>query len=121
MRLRQIAVPVRDVDDSVRFYRDVVGLEFLFAAGPDLAFLAIEDVRLMLSRATDEHPAGSASILYLSVDDAAAAHSDMVDRGAVDERGAELTARMPDHELWIAFVRDPDGNLIGLMEERRSS
>jgi methylmalonyl-CoA/ethylmalonyl-CoA epimerase len=26
---------------------------------------------------------------------------------------------MPDHELWIAFVRDPDGNLVGLMEEKR--
>ena len=45
----------------------------------------------------------------------------MVGRGAADERGAELTARMPDHEVWIAFVRDPDGNLIGLMEERRGS
>jgi hypothetical protein len=30
-----------------------------------------------------------------------------------------LTARMPDYELWIGHVRDPDGNLVGLMEEKR--
>lgn len=37
-------------------------------------------------------------------------------RGAADERPPQLTAKMPDHDLWIGFVRDPDGNLIGLME-----
>ena len=31
----------------------------------------------------------------------------------------QLAAKMPDHELWTGFVRDPDGNLIGLMEEKR--
>jgi hypothetical protein len=24
---------------------------------------------------------------------------------------------MPDHDLWMAFIRDPDGHLIGLMME----
>ena len=40
-------------------------------------------------------------------------------RGATNERAPQLTAKLPDHELWIGFVRDPDGNLVGLMEEKR--
>jgi hypothetical protein len=43
----------------------------------------------------------------------------MLARGATGERGPQRTARMPDHELWTAFLRDPDGNLVGLMEEVR--
>ena len=48
-----------------------------------------------------------------------AAHAAIVARGAANERAPQLTAKMPDHELWIGFVRDPDGNLVGLMEEKR--
>jgi len=46
-------------------------------------------------------------------------HEAIVQRGARSERPPQLTARMPDHELWMSFLRDPDGNLIGLMEEKR--
>lgn len=59
------------------------------------------------------------SIVYFVVADVGAVHGGLLDRGAADEHGPALTARMPDHELWMAFVRDPGGNLIGLMEERR--
>ena len=37
--IRQIAVTVSNVDGALGFYRDVLGLTFLFRAGPDLAFL----------------------------------------------------------------------------------
>ena len=62
---------------------------------------------------------GANSILYFAVADVGAAHAALLARGAMGAHGASLTARMPDHELWTAFVRDPDGNLVGLMEERR--
>jgi len=117
--IRQIAVTVRDVGTALPFYQDVLGLPFLFSAGPELAFLSAGETRIMLSTGQGAGPAGAASVLYFSVPDAAAAHAEIVGRGATDEREATLTAKMPDHELWIAFVRDPDGNLIGLMEERR--
>lgn len=45
--------------------------------------------------------------------------ADELARLATNERAPQLTARMPDHELWIGFLRDPDGNLVGLLEERR--
>ncbi len=117
--VRQIAVSVSDLDAALTFYRDTLGLTFLFAAEPSLAFLAAGDVRLMLTAATDEHPAGTSSVVYFSVADVDTAYDTVLARGGTSERGPRLTARMPDHELWIAFVRDPDRNLIGLMEERR--
>jgi catechol 2,3-dioxygenase-like lactoylglutathione lyase family enzyme len=117
--IRQIAITVTDVSSALAFYRDVLGLEFLFGAGENLAFLAAGEVRIMLTTPQGAGVPGANSILYFAVADIGVTHAALLDRGATDEHGPELTARMPDHELWTAFVRDPDGNLVGLMEERR--
>ena len=63
--------------------------------------------------------AGQNSILYFTVSDIAGSHAALVARGAKHESGPNLAAKMPDHDLWIPFVRDPDGNLVGLMEGER--
>jgi len=115
----QIAVVVSDVAKATVFYRDVLGLKFLFAAGPNLAFLAAGGVRIMLSTPQGHGEAGKNSILYFKVGDIGVTHAAVVARGATNERAPQLTAKMPDHELWIGFVRDPDGNLVGLMSEVR--
>jgi predicted enzyme related to lactoylglutathione lyase len=115
----QIALIVSDVAAATAFYRDVLGLKFLFSAGPNLAFLAAGSVRLMLTTPQGHGEAGKNSILYFKVSDLGAVHSAIVARGAKNERDPALTARMPDHELWIGFVRDPDNNLVGLMSEVR--
>jgi len=73
----------------------------------------------MLSTPQGAGTVGSNSILYFKVAAIDAVYAAVVSRGATAEHEAEFTARMPDHELWIAFVRDPDGNLVGLMEEKR--
>ena len=115
----QIAIVVSDVARATEFYRDVLGLKFLFAAGPNLAFLTAGGVRLMLTTTQGAGEVGKNSILYFKVDDLSATHAAILARGARNERAPALTAKMPDHELWIAFVRDPDGNLVGLMSEVR--
>jgi methylmalonyl-CoA/ethylmalonyl-CoA epimerase len=115
----QIALTVSDVAKATEFYRDVLGLKFLFSAGPNLAFLAAGTVRIMLSTAQGQGEPGKNSTLYFKVADLPAAHAAVVARGAKNERAPQLTAKMPDHELWMAFVRDPDGNLVGLMSEVR--
>lgn len=115
----QIAITVSDVAKATEFYRDVLGLKFLFGAGPNLAFLAAGSVRIMLSTAQGHGEPGKNSTLYFKVADLPAAHAAVVTRGAKNERAPQLTAKMPDHELWMAFVRDPDGNLVGLMSEVR--
>lgn len=117
----QIAITVSDVDRALAFYRDVLGLEFLFAPAAELAFLAAGPVRIMLSTPQGGGRIGANSILYFRVDQVEARYLRMLELGATAERPPQLAARMPDHELWIGFVRDPDGNLVGLMEERRSA
>ena len=115
----QIAVTVSDVNTALAFYRDVLGLDFLFSAGPNLAFLMADGVRIMLSTPQGAGGVGKNSTLYFKVTDIEATHAAVVARGAMEERAPQLTAKMPDHALWISFVRDPDGNLVGLMEEKR--
>ncbi len=117
--LGQIAITVSDVTREKMFYRDVLGLPFLFDAGPNLAFFAISGVRLMLTTPQGAGAAGNNSVLYFRTASLEATYRAIVERGAKPEREPSLTAKMPDHELWMAFVRDPDGNLVGLMEERR--
>lgn len=114
----QVAIRARDLPASVSFYRDTLGLDYLFEAGT-LAFLMCGEVRLMLAvpeTGEVDHPS---STLYFRVDDLGASYGDLSDRGVefVDE--PHLIARLPDHELWMAFFRDPDGNLMGLMSEVR--
>lgn len=117
--IRQIAVTVGNVDAALGFYRDILGLEFLFRAGPDLAFLDAGGIRIMLSTPQGAGAVGANSILYFKVADIVATHSALVERGAPNERAPQLAAKLPDHELWTGFLRDPDGNLVGLMEEKR--
>ncbi|MDH4107627.1 MAG: VOC family protein [Gammaproteobacteria bacterium] len=117
--IRQIAITVSDVAAAVAFYRDVLGLKLLSSPGKDLAFLAAGEIRIMLTTPQGAGTPGANSILYFSVADIGATYAALLARGASDQRGPALTAKMPDHELWTAFVHDPDGNLVGLMEERR--
>ncbi len=115
----QIAITVSDVSAALVFYRDALGLRFLFSAGPNLAFLDADGVRLMLTTPQGAGKVGHNSILYFKVSDITAVHAAIVSRGAVSERAPQLAAKLPDHELWTGFLRDPDGNLVGLMEEKR--
>ncbi len=117
--LGQIALTVRDVERSVAFYRDALGLRFLFAPMPTLAFLMIGDVRLMLSAPEGEFTPGGSTVLYLRVADIDAAYAALGARGVSFIDAPHLIARMPDHELWMCFFRDPDGHTLALMCERR--
>ena len=117
--IRQIAVVVSDVEAALDFYRDILGLTFLFNAGPELAFLDAGGIRIMLTTPKGHGSVGANSILYFKVSRIDETYSALLARGATSEHAPQLTAKMPDHELWIGFLRDPDGNPVGLMEERR--
>ncbi len=116
----QIAVPVSNIDRAILYYRHVLGMHFLFQAPPGLGFFDCNGVRLMLdapARAND--PEAHSSTIYFKVDDLRAACETLKERGVFFEEEPELVARMPDHELWMAFFRDPDSNLLALMSEVR--
>jgi predicted enzyme related to lactoylglutathione lyase len=117
-QIGQISIRVGDVDRATEFYRDVLGMPFLFQV-PNMAFFDCGGVRLMLGLAEApefDHPA---SILYYKVDDIRATHQALKDRGAefIDE--PHLLAKMPDHELWMTFLLDTEGNTLALMSEVR--
>jgi len=115
----QIAVPVGDIERAIAFYRDVLGMRFLFKAPPGLGFFDCAGVRLMLDAPAKSQAGSHSSVIYYKVSDLDAAFETLSSRGVRFEEEPHLIAKMPDHELWIGFVRDPDGNLIGLMEEKR--
>lgn len=119
-RIGQIAIPVADVDRATAFYRDVLGMRFLFSAPPGLAFFDCGGIRLMLDAVAPGGPDRHSSVIYYPVADLDGAYEALMGRGVAFDATPHLVARMPDHELWMAFLRDPDGNPIGVMSERRS-
>ena len=116
-RIGQIALSVHDMDRAVGFYRDVVGLKFLFQA-PNVAFFDVAGVRLMLGQAepADLKPAGT--ILYFESPDLDADFGALKQHGVQVERAPHFVAKLGAKDLWIAALRDPDGNVFELMSER---
>jgi len=115
-RVGQIAINAHDVDRATAFYRDVLGLPHLFRAG-QLSFFQCGGVRLMLDKPEKpefDHPS---SILYFQVGDIQAACQRLRNAGVRFEDEPQVIARMPDHDLWMTFFRDSEGNLLALMSE----
>ncbi len=96
-------------------YRDLLGMRFLFQAPPGLAFFDAAGVRLMLSRPEGE--AGGASTLYFKVDDINEATTTLRHRGVMFADEPHIIANMDTYDLWMAFFRDSEGNMHGLMSE----
>jgi len=115
-RIGQISVVVKDVERSTSFYRDVLGMRFLFAF-PGLAFFDCDGVRLMLTKPETKEFDHPSSVLYFRVADINAAYQTLRSRNVdfVDE--PHIVARMPDHDLWMSFFRDLDDNVFALMSE----
>ena len=118
-RIGQIAIRATDLGRAVRFYRDTLGMRFLFEF-PNLAFFDCGGVRLMLSPAESaefDHPG---SVIYYKVSDINATFESLTRKGAEFIDKPHLIAKMPDHELWMVFLKDSEGNTLGIMSEVKS-
>jgi catechol 2,3-dioxygenase-like lactoylglutathione lyase family enzyme len=112
----QISINVHDVKRATDFYRDTLGMKFLFEAG-HMAFFDCGGVRLMLStpdKPEYDHPT---SFIYYRVVDIQKSYEILLARGVTVEEKPTLVAQLPDHDLWMAFFRDPDNNPLVLMSE----
>ncbi|MDP9269346.1 MAG: VOC family protein [Acidobacteriota bacterium] len=118
-QLGQIAIVVKDTPRATEFYRDKLGMKFLFNAG-QLAFLDCGGIRIMLSPPEKPEHDHAASILYFEVANIQTAHQALAGRGVKFEDQPHLVAKLPDHDLWMCFFRDPENNLFGLMSEVRA-
>jgi len=111
----QIAVTVSDLPRSKEFYQNVLGMQFLFDAGP-MSFFQCGNIRFAIGT-SDKPVAPGGTILYFRVADIEEAHTQLAAKGVEFVQKPQLVAKMPDHDLWLAFLNDPDENPIGLMCE----
>ena len=118
-RVGQLGFSVADVDRAEGFYRDVLGLRHLYRYG-NLTFFDCAGLRLMLEGVQDPTQVSPGSPLYFICHDIAFAVAELRARGVSfdgPEGKPHLIARMPDHDLWMAFFEDPDGHTLALMQE----
>lgn len=118
-RIKQIAVPVRNIKEAAQFYRDTLGLSHLFDAPPALSFFECGGVRLMLAGpeaqgkdGEEQHP-----VLFYDVSDIRKTHAKIKSSGAASIEEPHIIARMNGREVWISSVSDGQGNVVSLMSE----
>lgn len=116
-KIGQLALVFKQFDAAVAFYRDTLGLKFLFAAGPKLAFFDCGGTMLMFT--TPEKPEfdHANSVVYFNVPDIQAAYASLQAKGVKFEDTPHLVAKLPSYDLWLVAFRDPENNLLALRSE----
>lgn len=115
--IAQIAINVHDLGRAVEFYRDKLGLKFLFQAGENLAFFDCGGVRLMLVVPPEPRFQHPSSIIYFNVGDIKTAHEHLAAHGVKFEEEPHVIARLADREVWQAAFDDTEDNVMALMSE----
>jgi methylmalonyl-CoA/ethylmalonyl-CoA epimerase len=114
----QIAITVKDIGRATAFYRDVLGLRLLMEA-PSMAFFDCGGVRLYLASGEGTEHQGASSCVYFRANDVSGLLGALKEKGVSIHQEPQILARMPDHDLWLMWIHDSEGNLLGVMEERR--
>jgi predicted enzyme related to lactoylglutathione lyase len=117
-RIEQVAIPVRDLQRAIAFYRDRLGMTLLFEAPFQLAFFDCEGIRLALSTSSDPMYDPPGSIVYYRVADIEAAHAELEGSGIEFLRGPHKVAELGDVEVWMAFFEDTEGNTLAITSEK---
>jgi catechol 2,3-dioxygenase-like lactoylglutathione lyase family enzyme len=121
-RLHQVAMTATNLDESVAFYRDTLGIKFIARFDPPgLAFFNLGGGTRLLLSATH-----SAATLYFLVDNVQAAYADFRKRGihflqppAMIHRDDAGQFGKKGNEEWMVFFKDPGGNMLALVEKRQ--
>jgi len=116
-RIGQLMIPVDDFDKGIAFYRDILGLPFLFAAPPQMAFFDCGGVRLLVGVMPPGQKAQRGSAIYFRVPDIHSVFSSLKQSGVGFLADPHVVHRTPQTELWLAEFNDPDGNQLALMGE----
>ncbi len=113
----QLLIPVEDLDRGIAFYRDTLGVRFLFSAPPQMSFFQCGSIRLLVGVPAADQPRQRGSAVYFQVRDIHAVHRTLEERGVKFGASPHVIHRTPTTELWLAEFRDPDGNPLALMSE----
>lgn len=113
----QLLIPVEDLESAIEYYRDTLGLRYLFSAPPQMSFFQAGDVRLLVGVPEAGQRPERGSAVYFKVSDIHAVHATLKQRGVKFGGEPKLIHKAPTSELWLAEFRDPDGNQLALMSE----
>src|SRR4030095_1320189 len=116
-KIGQILIPVELFDTAVAFYKDVLGLPFLFAAPPQMAFFSCGHVQLLVGVVPSGQKAQRGSAIYFQVADIHGTFVSLRDNGVQFLAEPHVVNRTPKSEIWLAEFVDPDGNQLALMSE----
>lgn len=114
----QLAIPVKDIERAITFYRDKIGLQLLMNS-PNMAFLDCGGIRIYLDANPGTVEAAKNSMIYFRTGDVEQAHSAFKQRGVTIHQHPQVIAALPDRDVWLMWIRDSEENLLGIMEERR--
>jgi len=113
----QILIPVEDLDRAIAYYRDTLGIPYLFSAPPKMSSFQAGSIRLLVGVPPEGQPRQRGSTVYLRVADIESVADSLESRGVVFQVRPHVAHRTPTMELWLAEFRDPDGNSLALMSE----
>jgi methylmalonyl-CoA/ethylmalonyl-CoA epimerase len=116
-KVAQLLIPIENFEKGVAFYKDVLGLPFLFAAPPQMAFFNCGGVRLLVGVMPPGQKAQRGSAVYFQVPDIHAVYSSLKAKGVTFAAEPHIVNRNPKSELWLAEFTDLDGNQLALMGE----
>ena len=114
----QLLIPVTDLERAIAFYRDSLGLRFLFSAPPQMSFFQAGSVRLLVGVPESGAAAMRGSMVYFKVTDIQQVFDTLHSRGVAMGDRPHVVHRTPTMELWLCEFRDPDGNMLALMCEK---
>ncbi len=115
--IAQILVNAKDLERAIAFYRDTLGMKFLFQAPPNMAFFDCGGIRILVGIADRQEIDHPASVIYYKVRDIQASYELLVSRGVEFIVKPHLVAPMPAYDLWLADFRDSEGNILALLSE----
>lgn len=112
----QIGIPVKNLGESISFYKEKLGLLLLFST-ENMAFFDCNGLRLMLSLPEKEEFAHSSSVIYFRVENIKDSYERLKDEAVAFMDKPHMVAKMGQTETWMAFFKDPEGNTHALMSE----
>jgi len=115
----QIAITVRDVEKATTFYRDKLGLKFLFKAPPKMAFFQCGTISLLVGENETGEFRPSTTILYFDVLNIDASYTALLQREVSFVAAPHLVHKTADFELWMAFFKDPDENMFAIQSRKK--
>ena len=118
-KIGQIGVPIKNMENAIEFYKNILGLSLLFSTD-NMAFFECNGQRLLLSFPEKKEFANASSVIYFQVEDIKKSYEELIERGVAFNGEPHLVAKMDHTETWMAFFKDSDGNTHALMSELHS-